>query len=541
MLLLAPVILTLWTRGRITEHLPSEILESICDYSEEFPEHGGEASEASDRNFASNPVPQPEYEADLASIDMPSDCHSWPEFSLKKHQKNLFILSMTHVCRSWRLRLIGLKRPWREIAFSAEIIPRGIRMATHFLARLKDDDTNLHIYAGLPFCDIIDPSVEALLSKLRDQTHRWEKFFYWGRLGPYRPYLNLPAPRLRYFSDNHDLCHLYSGQIYPFFAEHTPVLQSLVTSALGSWQPTSLTDLQKLDLWDCAPGLSIRSLLDMLHHTPQLVEINIVSPNFPLLDYSSNEVVNLPRLKNLKVQNPDFYAIIGHLVIPNVQLVHLYCPSACGSNASQTGRAFQTPHPFVGLAQMTNQLPMFGQPIHVASIDASCSSGPMVTIVISVERGASLRIDLEWTGRRNTYLDMGYIQRSISALAEMPFLSPSSLHITASHALVDDKNPLFQLDAIETLVVEGGWSSRVITILSIHSGQLQLLPRLRYLCFANDELDEKMIMTIPNFLRSRRNLVIVSDPENRINLFQLLNHVCVIEGDFVSLKTISLI
>lgn len=525
----------MWIRGRITECLPSEILELICDHSEELPENK-EAGEVSDRCFASNPVPQPEYEADLASIDMPSNCHSWPEVPSKKHNKNLFILSMTHVCRSWRLRLIGLKRLWREIAFSAEMNQIGIRLATHFLARLKDDDTNLHIYAGLPFGDIVDPSVEALLSKLRDQTHRWEKFFYWGRLGPYRSYLDLPAPRLRYFSDNHDLSHLYSGQTHPFFAEHTPVLQSLATSILGSWQPANLTGLQKLDLWDCAPGLSIRSLLNVLRHTSQLVEVNIVSPNLPLLDCPPDQVVNLPHLKNLKVQNPDFYTIINHLVIPDVQLVHLYSSSVCRGNALQAGRAFQIAHPFVGLAQMVNQLPMLGQPIRAVSINTS--SGSRFIITISTKKDAILRVDLEWTGGFDNHSRMRYIQRSISALVEMTFLSPSFLHITAGRALVDDNNPLLRLDAIENLVVEGEGCSRVITVLGVRSGRPKLLPRLRYLFLIEDELDEKTIMAIPDFLRSRGNLVIALDPENRNNLFQLLNHVCVIKGEFFPSKTI---
>lgn len=326
-------------RGHIADHLPLEILESICDLSEEPPEDENEESaEESDRRFASEPVPRPEHEAYLASIDVPSDCHHvWPEVPRKKHQKNLFVLLMTHICRSWRLLLVGSKRPWREIAFSAEITPAGVRLATHFLARLKDNDTNLHIYAGLPFCDIVVPSVANLLSELRDQTHRWEKFHYWGRLGPYCSYLDLPAPRLRYFSDHHDLCHLYFGQNHRFFAGHTPLLQSLVTSALGNWEPVSLTELRELNLWDCAPGLSIQSLLNVLRCTRRLVGINIVSPNPPLCDCSPHEVVDLPYLKTLKVWNPDFYTILGHLVVPSVQVVHLYCASVRGAAGLQVG------------------------------------------------------------------------------------------------------------------------------------------------------------------------------------------------------------
>jgi hypothetical protein len=539
-LVLVPVILTLRARGCITEYLPWEVLESICGHSEEVPQDEEIIKEISDRRFASNPVPQPEDEAELASIGMPSECHDWPEVPSKKYEKNRFILSMTHVCRSWRVRLIGVKRLWREIAFTAEINPVGIRMATHFLTRLEDDDTTLHIYAGLPFSDIIDPTIGALLTRLRDQTHRWEKFFYWGRLAPYRPYLDLPASRLRHFSGHNDISHIILGQTTQFFAGHAPTLQSLVTSALGNWQPASLTNLRTLDLWDCAPELSIKSLLSALRSTPQLEEINLVSPNLPVLDCPPDEVVNLPHLKNLKVQNPDFGAIIGRFVIPNVQIVHLYGASNRGAGGLQAGRVFRAAHSFVGLSLVANQLPMFGQPIQIASLDVQhMLSGLRFIVDLTTERGTVLRIDLEWVGSFGIHSRLDYIRRSISALAEVPFVSPSFLHITADRSLVDYDNPLFCLDTVEHLVVEGGECSKVMAVMSARSDQPQILPKLRRLFFAEHELDKEVIVTIPEFLRSRRNLVMVLDPENRNYLVHLLSHVCVIEGEFVSSETMS--
>jgi hypothetical protein len=537
---LVPAILTLRARGCITECLPWEVLKSICGHSEEVSQDEEIIKEISDRHFSSNPVPRPEHEADLASIGMPSECHDWPEVPSKKHEKNRFILSMTHVCRSWRVRLIGVKRLWREIAFTAEINPVGIRMATHFLTRLEDDDTTLHIYAGLPFGDIVDPKIGALLSRLRDQTHRWEKFFYWGRLAPYRPYLDLPAPRLQHFSGHNDISHIILGQTTQFFAGHAPALQSLVTSALRNWQPASLINLQTLDLWDCAPELSIKSLLSALRSTPQLEEINVVSPNPPVLDCPPDEVVNLPHLKNLKVQNPDFGTIVRHLVIPNVQIVHLYSTSNCGAGGLQVGRVFRAAHSFAGLSLVANQLPMFGQPIQIVSLDVQDRlSGLRFTINLTTERGTVLRIDLEWVGGFGVYSQLDYIRRSISVLSEVPFVSPSFLHITADRSLINYNNPLFCLDAVEHLVVEGGGCSKVMTVMSARPDQPQMLPKLRCLFFAEHELDEGVIATIPEFLRSRRNLVMVLDTENRNYLVQLLSHVCVIEGEFVSSKTTS--
>ena len=542
MFLPAPVTLTLWTRGNITERLPWEVLESICDHCEEMiPEAEETAKEESDRHFASNPVPLPAHEADLATFGWPSDCHGWPDLPLIKHEKNRFVLSMTHICRSWRLRLIGLKRLWREIVFSADPKPTGIQLASFFLTRVADNDDNnnddisLHIYAGLPFSDVLDPATGALLSKLREKTHRWERFFYWGRLGPYRSYLDLPAPRLRYFSDHNDLCHLYFGQTTQLFAGHTPILKSLVTSALGNWQPASLINLQTFDLWDCAPRLSMESVLSVLRYTPQLEEINIVSPNPPLIDCPPDEVIDLPHLKNLKLQNPDFYAIIRHFAIPNAEIVHLYSSSNRGADGPQVGRAFQTVHPFVGLASVANLIPMFGQPVLLSSLDAKTTlAGLRFIITITMESGAVLCVDLEWTGGFGVHARLDYIRASMSALAEMPFVSPSSLRITASRFLIDYNNPLFRLDTIKYLVVEDIRFTTTLHALSAHPGQSPLLPKLQYLFFPEDELDMQDIREIPEFLQYRKNLTIVLGTENQ-DLIQGLDYVCVIEGGSVTL------
>ena len=318
--LVALTTLTSRTRGHITENLSWEILELICDSSDNItPEYEEAFRVARDRRFASNPVPRPEEEAERASYDVPAECHmELSEVPFKKHKKNMFVLSMAHVCRTWRTRLIGLKRIWREISFDIETQPASARLATLFLTMVEDDDTSLNIYAGFTFGNRPHPALKFLLPKLREQTHRWENFLYWGRLEPYRSYLDLPAPRLQIFSDNPDLSHLYSGQTTQLFAGHSPILRSLATSALGNWQPATLTRLETLHMWDCNTTASIMSLLSVLRCTPQLEEINIISPNSPLNDCPPDEVVGLLHLRDLKLRNPDFYSIINHLTIPNV-------------------------------------------------------------------------------------------------------------------------------------------------------------------------------------------------------------------------------
>lgn len=534
--LFAPVILTPCARADIAERLPWEILESICGHCGEAVVGEDIIKEASDRHFASNPVPRPEYEAALASLNMVPDTHFLPKLPLAIHEENKRVLLMTHVCRNWRRGLTGSKRLWRNIAFSANKEPIGIGLATFFLSRISDDDIPLHIYAGLPFVDVPNPTIGALLSRLREKTHRWERFLYWGRLGPYRSYLDLPAPSLRYFSDHMDLCHIYFGLPTQLFAGNAPILQSLVTSTLGSWNPASLTNLRSLDLWDCALRLSVESLLTLLRHASRLEEFSIASPNPPLINSPSDEVVDLPHLKNLKVHNPDFYAIIGHLTIPKADAIHLYS-SACNQ---RVGRPFQTAHPFVGLASMANPLPMLWQPILLCTLTIEpILLGLMFSINITTNEGADLRIDVEWTDDVGADAWPNYIQNSMSALAEMPFFSPSILSITAPLRFINYDNPLFRLDAIGCLVVDGESFMAVVKFLSSSWGPLPLLPKLLFLIFPVAELYAREVRAIPRFLRFRGDLAMVLNTKNGTLVRRMLTRACFIKGGSISLETTS--
>ena len=539
-LLVSALILILWTRGNIAESLPWEILDSICNSSDDIDtEYEELVRQAADQNFGSHPVPQPEFEADLASADMASDSYAWTSISLQKLQKNKLVLSMSHVCRNWRGNLISSKRLWRDIAFSADVTVTGVSLATLFLAKVEGDDIPLRIYAGLPLGNLPDPTIVALLSKLCQQTHRWEVFACSGRLNPYRPYLDLPAPRLRHFSDNHDLSHLYHGQTHQLFAGHTPMLQSLVTSSPQSWHPTMLTNLRVLDFWDCNAGLSIRSLLGILHCASRLEEINIVSPNPPLHDCPPGKVAYLPYLKKLKVKNPDFYTIVGFLSTSNVQIATISSIYNHHPLGVEVAPAFKTLHPFVGLLSMTPPLPVLNQSIVLASLVVDhTTSGFVFMISIVTETNKALYIDLEWTGGSSIVSWIGYIQRSISALAEMRFLSGALLQIMVPKYgfSIDYTNPLFRLRAIEHLTIEGAKVQTLLEVLA--SSHTPLLPNLKLLSIPEDDLTEKDIQQIPKLLQLRKGLIVALSPDNHENLIRLLSCTCVIEGELASLDTI---
>ena len=430
--------------------------------------------------------------------------------------------------------MVGLKRIWREIAFDIEFRPTSVHLAAFFLTLIKDHDIPIQIYARFTYGDLSDPTLRCLLSNLREQTHRWETFLYWGRLGPYRSYLDLPAPALQEFSDDHDLSHLYSGQTTQLFAGHAPVLQSLVTLALGGWRSVTLTHLKTLDLWDCNTRLSMVSLLNFLRRTPQLEEINIVSPNPPVHDCTPGEVVSLLRLKDIRVQNPDFYSIVGHLAIPNVRAVAVYSIYTRGASGLQVGPAFQSPHPFVGFASI--EAPLLGQAIIVTSFDVRAGSSNFTLAVSFVtEKKTSVCVSLEWAG---VYIDgwMEYIKRSITTLARMGFRSGATLHVRTEGCTID-YSPLLRLGAFEYFSVDCQDLSKLLKALSYC--QAPLLPNLKSLFALEGDLDNETINSLLKFLQSRRNLAVVFDSDAYMDLVRTLGDCCIIGSRFNSLEMIS--
>ena len=429
---------------------------------------------------------------------------------------------------------MGSKRIWREIVFDVELEPASVRLATLFLTVVEDSEVPLHIYARFSSGNLPNPTLDFLLAKLRQHTHRWERFLYWGRLGLYRLYLDLPAPRLQYFSDDHDPSHLHLDNTL-FFSGQVPILRSLVTSALRSWQPKSMTNLQTLNLWDCATRLSIKSLLGVLCCTPQLREINIVSPALPILDWPSGEVVDLLHLENLKVYNPGFCKIIGCLTIPNVRTVIL---SGVDTNGDPELEAFQIPHPLLALASTVTPLPMLGQPVVAAFFSVNHAPlGLRFNISFTTEKRTYLSISLGWANSINIHRRMNYIQHSISILAGMHFLAGALLQFAVCGCSISYNNPLFHLGTIEYLRVEGKNFLSLQKALSCR--QVPLLPSLKFLYIPGIRLDKKTIGSLHKFLQFRRGLIMTFDIENHQDLAQKLGKVCVVAGKSVLLEITS--
>jgi len=228
--------------------------------------------------------------------------------------KNQTLRLMSHVCRTWRARLIHSKSLWGDIAFDATE-PKSVRLAGDFLDTTRDSTVSLRIYAG--FGGSFDPEVSTLLQDLRKYVNRWQVFEYEGQLKEYLQYLDLGAQRLARFSDHHD----FSSILLPpqrIFAGRTPSLRSLSTSQIGNWSAGALSNLTELNVVysQHGPPFSLKSLINILRETPNLEALRLASPNHLVLDCTASEVANLPRLETLRLYNANIYSLVSHLQLP---------------------------------------------------------------------------------------------------------------------------------------------------------------------------------------------------------------------------------
>jgi hypothetical protein len=504
----------------------------ICDNSDFVPpEEEAMTREVSDALFSSYPVPLPEQEATRAALGVPQDCTSTATVAfnvpLQKHRKNQTALAMSQVCRNWRQRLVCLKRLWRVIAFDTNSEPASVRLATLFFSRIEYDDVLVHVYAGFSLDNLVDPAVASLLSSLRDRADRWERFLYWGRLGQYRRYLDVPAPRLRWFSDNRDISHLYYGRKCQLFAGHTPTLQCLVTSTLGGWTPAALTNLNTLHLRVCDASLTVEVLLNVLRSTLRLEEFKLASPTALPHGCTACETVDLHHLRSIRLFNPHFRTILAHLRIPNVRFVDVSSVHPDATSGLEVGPAFQAPHPFIGLHSM----PMLNRSVSSIHFSVHCSLARFfLTIDVHMEADASVTVNLSWIGGQQIHQWKGYFERSIAALARMQIAACPVLTVIAGFPF--DYTPLLLLPAVTVFAFAGDLRTLLQALTDRdEEDQTSVLPNLGCLFAFEEVLTEITIRLIPPCLQFRMNLIIVFDAINCTRLVETLGPDYVVNGE----------
>lgn len=166
----------------------------------------------------------------------------------RKHRKNLNILSMMGVCRSWNDRIGELSGLFTDIAFdTSDRIT--ISTAARFLETVETQSNNLRIYARCLVWGSDQATSEAFLSRLRLQSWRFVYFEAEHMTAPFVAYFNLPVPRLlrlshaavlseRLFSSSFTNLRVLDASVKKHFPWPTATLSNLVTLRLENFNST---------------------------------------------------------------------------------------------------------------------------------------------------------------------------------------------------------------------------------------------------------------------------------------------------------------
>ena len=418
--------------------------------------------------------------------------------------KNRTLRTMSHVCQTWRARLIHSRSLWGDIAFDATE-PKSVRLAGGFLDMTRDSTVSLRIYAG--FGGSFDPEVSTLLKNLQTYIDRWQVFEYEGQLKEYQQYLDLGAQRLVRFSDHHD----FSSVLLPprdIFAGQTPSLRSLSTSQIGNWSLGALSNLMELHAVysQRGPPFSLKSLINILRATPNLEALRLASPNHLVLDCAAHEVANLPQLETLRLYNANIYSLVPHLQLPALNAMMLSSSYDCWSypHSHPVSRTHDLFSPFpptdplekkfslveVQIGFLPNGILRFGT--HLYSDDEYFF-------------GVHLNLFGEgWCRWRD------YFKRSITKLAELVRLDPmATLQFTSD--LPFDCDSFLGFDTIRFLTFGGRGRDIMQTLICVSHGTIPAMPfpHLAELTLEDGGMNIHDIPLVLACLESREDLTFV--------------------------------
>ena len=235
-----------------------------------------------------------------------------PNVVNRKHRKNLNVLSMMGVCRSWNDQIRGLNGLFADIAFdiSDHVM---VSTAAMFLEIVETQSSNLRVYAR---CLVWggDPTVsKVFLSRLRLQSWRFVCFEVEHMTTPFITYFTLPAPRLLrlvhspvlpegLFSSSFTSLHILDASVKKHFPWPTATLSNLIALRLGNSRSTSRF---------CAT-----SLFDLIGRAHQLEELRLTD----FLRFSGGSKANpivRASIKSIHFIQCNLKFILQHLQFPN--------------------------------------------------------------------------------------------------------------------------------------------------------------------------------------------------------------------------------
>lgn len=235
----------------------------------------------------------------------------------RKHRKNLDILSIMGVCRSWNDQIRGLNGLFTDIAFDTSN-HITISTAAKFLETVESRSSNLRVYARcVAWAD--GQTQTAFLSRLRLQSWRFVHFEVDHVSTPFIAYFNLPAPRLlrlihtsalpeRLFASSFTSLRVIDASVKKHFPWPTATLSNLVTL--------------RLENSHCARRFCATSLFDLIGGAHNLEELRLTD----FLRFSGDLKTKLfvcAKLKSVHFIQCNLKFILQHLRCPNANSLHV--------------------------------------------------------------------------------------------------------------------------------------------------------------------------------------------------------------------------
>lgn len=380
-------------RDSIAEKVPEEILSLICRTTEDF-------------------------------------SHTHTPFS-RKHAKNITVLTLSQVCRTWRFHINANASLWNDIAFDL-CDPPSVKLAHNSLGVMEKTDTLFSVYASLH--GDIRPAAR-FFSRLQPLIGRVVRFEYFGELGEFGRYLDHPAENLRHLSGPLDLDPSVSTIFSrPIFTGKVPRLRSIAmpsTIHCAGWA-TPLSTLTDLELVPPHLGHTTQfvSLFNLFSSLPALKSLKL--SNFGVIDDIGHELqqASLPHLEVVDLNQSDIQTLLNHLYTPNLQKIAFY-GSSYPPGYAVLAPVFRTSHFFAGLS-----IPILKQEIKEVFVMAEAGGGDKrFWIQLVSSSGCSLDVRMYWPKTISQGWE-GYVECSVVALERRMVLSPNA------RASFDFRSPL---------------------------------------------------------------------------------------------------
>ena len=486
--------LTCGNRRRMSESIPEEILGMICNETKHPPDAG-------------NTI--------------------W-----RKHQKNLNVLSLSQVCRTWRSHITNNATLWMDIALDVSEA-RSVKVAGLFLQMIEELDLQFRVYAG--FGEAIDPGIIDLLIKLRPLIPRIRYFQYTGEIEGYIQYLDLPADNLRHFI----------GRVDPVpFSGRMSTLRTLTTTPGPAADRTAwITSIPNLTCLELEPpclgqDIPLQPILDMLRATPRIVKLRLSCFGI-LSDVAGlSERVTLRHLEILELPYSDFQTVANCLETPSAREI-VYYGSEYPPGYDTAAPLFRSPHMFANISSF----PTRGRNVSAVGVVTALHGSIWVfSVNLKTHDGFSLDIRMSWSTPLETRWEE-YIEGSLLGLEE---------HISLSTGVFagfffwipfsrPPRIPFLLSSRVDHLAIHGGPREELIRRLATRSGPESWFPELKRLFIVGEILgSDTGVDALVSCLRTRGTRLAVYIRCERFLWADLVRLGCDVEGNVVLLSVTQL-